>query len=66
MGSRTNPLGHGVNASLWDSGQSASILPRMSAQHSEEMQGDSFLVLSLSDFGFRVTLVSQNELEALS
>lgn len=53
--SRTNPLGHGVNASLWVSGQSASIFLRSAAPHSEEMQGGCFLVLPSSGFCFRVT-----------
>lgn len=60
--SRANPLGHGVNASLWVSGQSACILLR----HSEEMWSGSFLALPLSGFGFRVTPVLWNELAALS
>lgn len=52
--SRTNPLGHGANASLWVSGQSASILLRSAARHSEEMQRGCFLVLPSSCFYFRV------------
>lgn len=56
MDSRTNPFGHSVNASLWVSGQSASILLKISAQHSEEIWRGSFLVLPLPGFGFRVTL----------